>query len=762
MHPVDPVHPVNNSASPAISAVPPSVNDSHDEALRDVLQQYWGYEDFRPLQREAMTAVLGGRDSVVVLPTGGGKSLCFQVPAVAMEGMALVVSPLIALMKDQVDTLRNCGVPAAYLNSTLSPDERREVTQQVQAGELKLLYVAPERLLLDGTLTLLANANVSLAAIDEAHCISSWGHDFRPEYRGLARLKEVFPKIGVHAYTATATPAVRDDIAKQLGLADAEMLVGSFDRPNLTYRVRPASGKIGQIVEVAKRHRGESGIVYAISRKEVEKTAAALVELGVKAAPYHAGLDDTHRQRTQEDFLNDRTEVIVATVAFGMGIDKPDVRFVIHAGMPKSLEAYQQEAGRAGRDGLPAECLLLYSRGDAMTWKRIIESPSDDASPESVEAALRALDGVSAYASGVACRHAALVEHFGQSLDEPNCGACDVCLSELDLVDDPLILAQKIVSCVARLEQRFGADYTCKVLAGSGEERILSAGHDQLSTYGLLKENKSSDIRGWVEQLVGQGYLTKAGEYGVLHITQQGLALLKGEGEPKLLKATRKARGSSSGGGGSRRDAESWEGVDRTLFETLRGLRSEIASEIAKPAYIVFGDASLRDMARRRPSSLDAFSSVNGVGQKKLREYGDAFLDAIRGYCSENGVAMDIEDDAPRAAATRSAASAPRAPRTASLAAFPMFREGLSIEEVAAKLDRARSTTIGYLSDFLKQETVTDPTPWVERAVASQVEDAIEEVGLVGLKPIHEQLGGEVDYDAIRIVATCVANRERA
>ncbi|QDT70204.1 ATP-dependent DNA helicase RecQ [Planctomycetes bacterium MalM25] len=738
------------------------VNPSTDDALRDVLQQYWGYEDFRPLQREAMRAVMAGRDSVVVLPTGGGKSLCFQAPAVAMEGMALVVSPLIALMKDQVDTLRNCGVPAAYLNSTLSADERREVTQQVQAGELKLLYVAPERLLLDGTLTLLANANVSLAAIDEAHCISSWGHDFRPEYRGLARLKEVFPKIGVHAYTATATPEVRDDIAGQLGLADAERLVGSFDRPNLTYRVRPASGKLGQIVELTKRHPGESGIVYAISRKEVEKTAAALVELGVKAAPYHAGLDDTRRQRTQEDFLNDRTEVIVATVAFGMGIDKPDVRFVIHAGMPKSLEAYQQESGRAGRDGLPAECLLLYSRGDAMTWKRIIESPGEaEASPESVEAALRALDGVSGYASGVTCRHAALVEHFGQSLEEANCGACDVCLGELDLVDDPLILAQKIVSCVARLEQRFGADYTCKVLAGSGEERILAAGHDGLSTYGLLKQNKSSDIRGWVEQLVGQGYLTKAGEYGVLHITQPGLALLKGEGEPKLLKAAGRSRGSSAGGG-SRRDAESWEGVDRTLFETLRALRSEIAAEISKPAYIVFGDASLRDMARRRPSTLEAFSTVSGVGQKKLREYGDAFLDAIRGYCSESGVAMDLEDDAPRAAASRPARSASTSPRTASLAAFPLFREGLSIEEVASKLDRARSTTLGYLSDFLKQEAVTDPTPWVERAVASQIEDAIEEVGLVGLKPIHEQLGGEVDYDAIRIVATCVANRERA
>ena len=749
--------------TPRVSAVSLPVTDNpHTKALRGALERYWGYSDFRPLQREAMSAVMEGRDSVVVLPTGGGKSLCFQAPAVAMGGMALVVSPLIALMKDQVDTLRNCGVPAAYLNSTLSTDERREVLDNVKNGKLKLLYVAPERLLLDGTLTMLANANVSLAAIDEAHCISSWGHDFRPEYRGLARLKEVFPHIGVHAYTATATEAVRQDIAKQLGLRGLngegpEMLVGSFDRPNLTYRVLPASGKLGRIAEVAKRHHGESGIVYSISRKEVEKTAAALVELGVKAAPYHAGLGDEQRNKTQEKFLKDRIEVIVATVAFGMGIDKPDVRFVVHAGMPKSLEAYQQEAGRAGRDGLPAECLLLFSRGDAATWKRIIESPTEEASPEAVAAALRALDGVSSYAGGVICRHRALVEHFGQSLDGDDCGACDVCLSELDLVDDPLILSQKIISCVARLEQRYGADYTGKVLAGSAEEKIIERGHDRLSTYGLLKDRRTTDIRGWIEQLVAQGFLVKAGEYGVLHITPAGLQLLKGQGSPQLLKAASKSS-SASAAGGSRRDLESWEGVDRGLFEELRKLRSNIAAEASIPAYVVFGDASLRDMARLRPSSLEAFGHTHGVGQQKLRQYGDAFLGTIRSYCEENGVAMDIvsEQSPARRAATR-----PAGPNGSSLAAFPLFREGASIEEAAKKLGRARSTTVGYLSDYLKHEAVTDPSPWVDRPVVLMIETAIEEVGLGGLRPIHERLGGEVDYDAIKIVATCIANRER-
>lgn len=739
----------------------------HEKALLKALERYWGYSEFRPLQREAMTAVMEGRDSVVVLPTGGGKSLCFQAPAVAMGGMALVVSPLIALMKDQVDALRNCGVPAAFLNSTLSADERREVLDGVRGGRLKLLYVAPERLLLDGTLTMLAGANVSLAAIDEAHCISSWGHDFRPEYRGLARLKEVFPDIGVHAYTATATEAVRQDIAKQLGLRGLngegpEYLVGSFDRPNLTYRVLPASGKLGQIVEVAGRHPGESGIVYCISRKEVEKTAAALAGLGLKAAPYHAGLGDAERKRTQEAFLKDRVEVIVATVAFGMGIDKPDVRFVVHAGMPKSLEAYQQEAGRAGRDGLPAECVLLFSRGDAALWKRIIESPNDGASPEAIAGALAALEGVSSYAAGVACRHKALVEHFGQPFEPDDCGACDVCLSELDLADDPLVLAQKIVSCVARLEQRYGADYTCKVLAGSTEEKVTSRGHDRLSTYGLLKDCRASDVRGWVEQLVAQGFLVKAGEYGVLHITPAGLRLLKGEGAPRLLKsADGSERGRAGGsGGGSKRDAESWEGVDRGLFEALRRLRTDIAVESSVPAYVVFGDASLRDMARRRPSTLDGFAHAHGVGQKKLRDYGDAFLAEIRGYCQENGVAMDIEDEAaPVRIAPRVSARGGPGPSGSAMAAFPLFREGLSIDNAAKRLGRARSTTVGYLSDYLKHEAVTDPSPWVERPVAQRVEGAIEEVGLSGLRPIFERLGGEVDYDTIKIVAICAANR---
>ncbi|TWT31022.1 ATP-dependent DNA helicase RecQ [Posidoniimonas corsicana] len=720
----------------------------HTEQLAEALLSYWGYDSFRPLQREAMECGMTGRDSVVVLPTGGGKSLCYQAPAACRDGVAVVVSPLISLMKDQVDALTACGIPAAALNSTLSTEEKRDITQRLREGEIKLLYAAPERLLLDGTLTFLTQLNVSFVAIDEAHCISAWGHDFRPEYRGLKVLREALPQVSMHAYTATASEKVRQDIASQLELRDPAMLVGSFDRPNLVYRVRRANQKLKQITDLVDRHRGESGIVYCISRKEVERTAEALRGLGVHAAPYHAGLSDQERHRNQEDFIEDRVQVIVATVAFGMGIDKPDVRFVAHTGLPKSVEHYQQESGRAGRDGLKSDCLLLFSPGDANTWRRMLASSDDQ---QSFNSAMQALNHMCDYANSVTCRHKSLVEFFGQAYEKDNCGACDVCLAELETVDEPLVLAQKIVSCVARLDQRFGGDYTSKVLAGSGEARILSSGHDRLSTYGLLKEYKPPVIRDWIEQLVGQGYLQKEGEYDVLQITETGLQLLKGDAQPRLLRPSAPAARQKKKASG-----DDWEGVDRKLFEKLRTLRGEQAAERGVPAYIVFGDTALRDMARLRPATLDAFSNVKGVGAKKLEDFGKLFVDAIADYCRANDVAP--ADPAPTVAA-RYAASEDDSPSLPAVAAFRHFREGLSIEETAAHLAKANSTVVGYLNQYLQHEQITDPTPWVERGLALRIEDAIEQVGLGRLKPIYEHLGGDVGYDEIRIVASCVANR---
>jgi ATP-dependent DNA helicase RecQ len=719
------------------------------------MRRYWGYDAFLPLQERAMAAAMNNRDSVVVLPTGGGKSLCFQAPAACRDGLALVVSPLISLMKDQVDALRACGVPAATVNSTLSFDERRRVAEQIRRGELKLVYAAPERLLTPRTLEFFKSVKLSLIAVDEAHCISAWGHDFRPEYRGLRVLKESFPGIGVHAYTATATERVQRDIAEQLGLIDPQFLVGSFDRPNLVFRVRRADNRFGQICGLINERRGEAGIVYCISRKEVDRTAAALAELGYRAVPYHAGLSDEERHRNQDAFLQEKADIVVATVAFGMGIDKSNVRYVIHAGMPKSLEHYVQESGRAGRDGLEADCLLLYSGRDAAVWRTLIEKGE----PDAAAGALAALQAMVAFCSGAVCRHRALVEHFGQELGRKRCGACDVCLDELDLVDEPLVLAQKILSCVVRLGERFGGDYTAKVLAGSEEQRIIELGHDKLSTHGLLSDSSHSAIRGWIDQLIAQEYLSKSGEYNTLSLTDLGRQILKGEGAPQLLRAAAPGRRARDRGGDSAVD--SWEGVDRGLFEQLRVLRTQLAGARGVPPYVVFGDAALRDMARRRPSTVEAFVQVRGVGEHKRNEYGEAFVAAILDYCTAHNLPLDVAP--PRKSAPRmrndGGQSSPGLNASA-IAAFVHFRRGASLEEVMQQMNRARSTVAGYLHNYLRFDRVTDPSPWVAPPLARRIESALETVGPGPLKPVFEHLGGDVSYDDIRVVATCVANRD--
>jgi ATP-dependent DNA helicase RecQ len=603
------------------------------DAVKHVLKQYWGFDDYLPLQQEAIRSVLDHRDSLVVMPTGGGKSLCYQAPAMCREGVAVVVSPLLALMKDQVDALTACGVPAAAVNSTHGADEKRRVAKQVESGELRLLYMSPERLVTPRTLDFLANQNVSFFAIDEAHCISAWGHDFRPEYRGLRTLRDRFPNADVHAYTATATEQVRRDIVEQLGLRDPEILVGDFHRGNLQYHVARRERGLGQICRVIDRFRGQSGIVYCITRAEVDRTTTVLRELGYSALPYHAGMSDEERIRNQEAFLKEQTDTIVATVAFGMGIDKSNVRYVVHAGMPKSLEHYQQESGRAGRDGVEAECWLLYSGRDLMTWKRLL----DNGPGEARSASLAALEKMNAYATAVTCRHASLVEHFGQEWNRGRCGACDVCLGNLEVVDDALIIGQKILSCVLRVEQRFGADYVALVLVGSQDERIISSGHHQLSTWGLLSDFRRQDVRQWIEQLVSQGFLRKEGEYNVVRVTDEGRRLLRGEITPTLLRPAKQGRAATS-----TTFVDSWDGVDRDLFDSLRGLRREVASARGVPAYIVFGDATLRDMARQRPSTLQGMLNVRGVGERKLSDVGQQFVDHIVMYCTEREVEMDV------------------------------------------------------------------------------------------------------------------------
>ncbi len=607
-----------------------------DAALKQVLRKHWGYDEFRPLQHEAVTAALAGRDSLIVLPTGGGKSLCYQVPAAVKPGLAVVVSPLISLMKDQVDALRECGLAAAAVHSGLTDAERRDVAAEIRAGRLQLLYVAPERLMSERMLTFLAATPLSFIAIDEAHCISDWGHDFRPDYRLLGQLREIFPAVSLHAFTATATQRVQTDIVRQLGLRDPLVLVGGFDRPNLTYRVTPRAKIEDQLAEVLDRHRNESGIIYCISRKAVDALSASLKRQRFKVAPYHAGLSDRDRARNQDAFLDESVDIVVATVAFGMGIDKSNVRFVAHTGAPKSLENYQQETGRAGRDGLPAECCLFYSSADFQLWRRMHDKlPAE--TQQQVEVHLRLMQN---YCSSSVCRHAALVQHFGQTYagNGSGCEACDLCLEEVPAAADPLITAQKILSCVLRVRERFGADYIAQVLVGARAERILDNGHDQISTYGLLKAFDRQTVRDWLEQLCSQGFATRDGEYQVITLTPAGREVLKGEVTPTLLAGREKSprsnrsKHNSAGGSASRRSAEAPATFDAKLFERLRQLRRQLAQERGVPPFVIFSDNTLQHLSADRPATREAFSNVYGIGQQKLNQYGDAFLAEIARY----------------------------------------------------------------------------------------------------------------------------------
>jgi ATP-dependent DNA helicase RecQ len=722
--------------------------------VKDVLKTYWGFDDFLPLQREAIACVLEDRDSLVVMPTGGGKSLCYQAPAICREGFAVVVSPLIALMKDQVDALRTCGIPAAAVNSMLAADEKRDIVRQIEAGQIRLLYMSPERLVTPRTIEFLQAQPVSFFAIDEAHCISAWGHDFRPEYRDLRRLRDRFPDVAIHAYTATATAQVRRDIAEQLGLRKPEILVGDFRRPNLQYHVARRLRGLNQVCSVIDRFRGQSGIVYCIARADVDKTCAVLREMGYSVLPYHAGLSDEQRTRNQEAFLTEQVDTIIATIAFGMGIDKSNVRYVVHAGMPKSLENYQQESGRAGRDGVEAECWLLYGAGDLMKWKRVFGNMGE----EPRAAAEAALENIYAYATSVTCRHASLIEHFGQPWADRLCNACDVCLGKIETVKDALVVGQKILSCVLRLGQRCGADYVSKVLTGSREQRIVAAEHDRLSTWGILSEFRRQDVRQWIEQLANQGFLARVdqeffnqpGKYQIVQVTEAGRRLLAGDVTPTLTVPANEAVLQTPSS-----VLDSWEGVDRGLFDALRELRRAEATKRAVPAYIVFSDATLRDMARRRPSKVERLLDVHGVGQQKSADFGRQFVDRLVAYCQQHGVEMDVRPELP----PREPSSTPTA---GAVQAFPLFDAGLSAEEVAERLGRARSTAYGYLESYIRHRRITAPEPWLSHRELEEVEVIARYAGTQWLRPIYEALHGRVPYERIRIALACIANIQAA
>jgi len=594
-----------------------------------VLRRYWGFSELRPLQAEAIRAGIEGRDSLVVLPTGGGKSLCYQVPPVVAGRTDVVVSPLISLMKDQVDALRTSGYPAAAVHSNIDAAERRRVEAAFAKGELRLLFVAPERLVSPGFLELAQRTGVSAFAIDEAHCISQWGHDFRPEYRQLALLRRQFPRASLHAFTATATPRVREDILAQLELREPEVLVGVFDRPNLVYRVLPQLDLRAQVLEAVQRHAGEAVIVYCLARKDTEAMAGYLASQQVAAAAYHAGLEADERRRVQDAFAAERLEVVVATVAFGMGIDRSNVRCVVHATVPKSIEHYQQETGRAGRDGLEAECVLFYSAADVIRWRSLIartaaEGESQDEQIAGQESLLRRMQ---AFCTAPRCRHAALSEYFGQSYERTDCGACDVCLHEVEGMEDATVIAQKVHSCVARTGERFGIGHIVDVLTGADSERVRELGHGQQSTYGILRTIPKREITAIAYQLVDHGVLERTeGDRPVLRLNERSWQVMRGELEVRLLRVAPKARRAVAA------EQDSWDGVDRALFERLRELRRELAAERAVPAYVVLDDRTLRALARHRPTTLAALRTVRGIGEKRAADWGERLIATIAAH----------------------------------------------------------------------------------------------------------------------------------
>ena len=704
------------------------------DPVLDLVQRTWGFTSLRPLQRQAIDAVLAARDSLLVVPTGGGKSLCFQAPALLLDGLTVVVSPLLALMKDQVDALVSSGVDAAALNSMTPADEQRAIERRALDGSLRLLFVSPERLAMPSMRTLLGRARVRAFAVDEAHCISHWGHDFRPEYRQLRDLRDLFPEASLHAFTATATAQVRADICAELRLREPLVLVGDLDRPNLRYRVVPRGDEVLQIEEVIRRHPSEAGIVYCIRRKDVDAVAAALASRGHRVAAYHAGMTADERRDAQEAFASERVDIIVATVAFGMGIDRSNVRFVVHAGMPKSIEHYQQESGRAGRDGLVSECVLLHDAGDAMTWTRIFEqSMADDGQ---LAVALGQLEAMNRFCMSGVCRHRALVEHFGGTWSLDGCGACDLCLGELETVDGATVIAQKILSCVVRVGQSFGAGHVAGVLRGENTARIRERQHDALSTFGLLAEHGSAEVRSWIAQLVASGALLQEGHpRPFLRLGPAARAILRGEADVRLLRT-----GSAAVSDGS----EEWAGVDRGLFEALRAWRRDLAASRGVAPFVILGDRTLREIAAVRPSSLERLRAIAGIGEVRLREHGEELLRLL----NASGLERDV-NFVPR--------ERTRKPTAAKTESTRLLQEGMSIEEVMERTGRARSTVFRDLCAGIEDGSYQPSLRlWMTEETEQAIRRAAAEAGIERLRPIKDLLGDEVSYDQIHLVVAMI------
>lgn len=725
------------------------------DTLEQALKHYFGYDEFRAGQREIITTALANRDLLVVMPTGGGKSLCFQLPALLKQGVTIVVSPLIALMQDQVQLLANNGIPATFLNSSITTEERRERARAIYEGEVKLLYVAPERLnqefISNFLIDLHQEIGIASFAIDEAHCVSEWGHDFRPDYRKLAQLREYFPKVPFLGLTATATDRVRQDIIKQLDLRAPDIHVASFNRPNLYYEVRrKTSTPYRELLAQVKQTDG-AGIIYCLSRKKVDELTAKLLHDGIKALPYHAGLDSETRTNNQNSFIRDDVQWMIATVAFGMGINKPDVRSVIHYDLPRNIEGYYQESGRAGRDGEPAHCTLYFGMGDIKTIEYLIAQKIDRETGEALEEeqriATQQLRRVINYAEASECRRIIQLGYFGESFPG-NCGNCDNCKYPRP-ISDWTIEAQKLLSCIYRFDERrkgqtYGLAHTIDVLRGSKADKVLKNGHDTLSTYGIGKDRTVDEWRMLGRSLIHQGLVDETSDgYPVLKLNALSMEILRHQRKVEIAITPTKPTAEIS-------DVSTDTVAIQALYNRLHKLRKQYADANKVPPYVIFADSSLRLMAQQQPQTLAQFAQISGVGAKKLAQYGEMFTAEIRAFRGESGLSVQTES-APTPPLATHAASKSDVSQT-HLQTLDLYQRGLAISEIAIERSMRESTIIDHLIKLLEcgHELNLDRLVSLDRQ--HSIEQAINTVGADRITPIREQLGDSYSYEEIKLV----------
>jgi len=695
-------------------------------SLEAALKHFFGYDSFRPEQRQIIEEALAQRDLLVVMPTGGGKSLCFQLPALLKSGLTVVVSPLIALMQDQVDALRDNGIAATFLNSSLSLAEMRSREADILSGKVKLLYVAPERLLSERFLPFLekvrSQQGISAFAIDEAHCVSEWGHDFRPEYRQLKQLRQRYSHIPIIALTATATTRVRQDIIQQLTLRQPGVHIASFNRPNLYYEVQPKQRQsYNQLLKQIRAQKG-SGIVYCLSRRRVNEIAARLAQDGISALPYHAGMSDENRAAHHTCFIRDDVQVMVATIAFGMGINKPDIRFVIHYDLPRNLESYYQESGRAGRDGEPAHCALFFGAKDIRTVEYLIEQKPN---PDEQRVARQQLRQVIDYAEGTDCRRTIQLGYFGERFSG-NCGNCDNCLNPKP-IEDWTIEAQKFLSCVARCQEKFGMAHIIDVLRGSRRKKIEQNGHHLLSTYGIGKDQRTEAWKMLARSLLHQGLVSETTDgYRVLKLNKRSWEILRKQRSVQIAVTkvpTKKATG----------EANPKAVEAEMLFMQLQRLRKQLADAQSVPPYVVFADSSLKLMAQLKPQTLDAFAQISGVGTHKLNQYGEQFVSEIRAFCQEQAPPVPLPSDS-------------------QMTTLQLYQQGLSVEEIAQRRSLTPGTIINHLSELIEMRQPVDLNRLVSAQHQKCILKAIQTVGADSLKTIREHLGESFSYEEIRLV----------